>query len=723
MHHLLLVLLLLVGQSSSLAAQADTLAGTVHDPDGRPIAEAALQVEGTLDGGMTDAQGRFRFEVTSPDTLRVSVRAIGFRPLAVVLVRPWPLPLRLQLDPLPTQLEELNAAAGSWKVGDEAGAVLTPLEVLRTPGATADVARAVQTLPGVQGVDEGTGLFVRGGDVTETRVLVNGALLLSPFRVQVPTGNVTSTVSPLLLDKVEFLAGGFGARYGNAASGVVALTTEGRPLAATTTLAASIGGAGLAFARPIGQEAGVRLSANYSDLRPLLAVWGEAQPFRPAPRGVDLSIGGHWSPRGAGEFTLFATGEVGRFGVGTPDGSVQTDYGNRSRGGLAALAWRHAPGPWTFSSTLGATHTGQDEAFGEAFALESRVTAWHLTQSVEWRGQRTVLRGGTELEAQRSRFVGALPSRQLSRPDDRTVVWRARPAFTRTGVFAEAGWQPVPALEVVAGARTDGTTLGPARTIDPRVRVAAVLGPLTLTGAWGIYRQVPDAALLAALPASTALPALLQSRHTVLGVQLGEGERLLRVEAYRKRYDQLLQLTPANSAMPGGRGRSQGVDLFAKTAVPGRINVRASLSLLDAERTVAGTDSLAPAPFDVPVTLILVADRQVGRVNVATAWRTATGRPETPVLGGRFDPAEQRIVPQLGAPFSERLPTFSRVDLSASWFRPRRGAGSLVLYVAVSNLLDRTNVIRWRYSADFTTRTPVRGPFNLSAFAGGSLTW
>lgn len=722
MRQILLFLLLLAAPARRLAAQADTLAGTVSAPDGRPIAEAALQVEGTLDGGTSDAAGRFRFGVPATDTLRLVVRAIGYRPLAVVLVRPHPAALALALEPLPTQLEELNAAAGSWKVGDEAGAVLTPLEILRTPGATADVARAVQTLPGVQGVDEGTGLFVRGGDVTETRVLVNGALLLSPFRVQVPTGNVTSTVSPLLLERVEFLAGGFGARYGNAASGVVALTTEGRPLAATTTLAASIGGAGLALARPIGRRAGVRASVNYSDLRPLLAVWGEAQPYRPAPRGADLSVSGHWEPAGAGTFTLFATGEVGRFGVGTPDGGPLTDYGNRSLGGLAALAWRHATGPWSFNSTFGATHTAQDEAFGPAFALTSRVTAWQLTHGAEWRGARTVLRGGAELEVQRGRFTGALPSRELSRPDDRTIVWAARPAWTRTGFFTEVGWQPVPTVELVAGARTDGTTLGPARRVDPRVRMAAALGPVTVTGAWGVYRQVPDAALLASLPGG-ALPALLEARHAVVGVQVGEGARQLRLEAYDKRYAQVLQLTRTNSAAPGGRGRSAGVDLFAKTPVPGQVNVRATLSLLDAERTAAGTDTLAPAPFDIPVTLILVADRQVGRVNVAAAWRTATGRPETPVLGSDRDPVEGRLVPRFGAPFSERLPTFSRVDLSASWFRPRRSGGSLVLYVAVSNLLDRTNVIRWRYSADYATRTPVRGPFNLSAFAGGSLTW
>jgi hypothetical protein len=54
----------------------------------------------------------------------------------------------------------------------------------------------MQTLPGVQNIDEGTGLFVRGGDVNETRVLLNDAVMLSPYNYETPTGNYTVTVNP-----------------------------------------------------------------------------------------------------------------------------------------------------------------------------------------------------------------------------------------------------------------------------------------------------------------------------------------------------------------------------------------------------------------------------------------------------------------------------------------------------------------------------------------------
>ena len=64
--------------------------------------------------------------------------------------------------------------AGQYTASEERGATLTPLEVVTTPGTAADVNRAIQSLPGVQAGDEGTALFVRGGDFTGSRVFLNG---------------------------------------------------------------------------------------------------------------------------------------------------------------------------------------------------------------------------------------------------------------------------------------------------------------------------------------------------------------------------------------------------------------------------------------------------------------------------------------------------------------------------------------------------------------------
>jgi hypothetical protein len=147
------------------------------------------------------------------------------------------------------------------------------------------VNRAIQTLPGVQPVDEGTGLFVRGGDFTETRVLLNDAALLNPPQLLTPTGTFVGTVDPFQLDGIFFSSGGFGARYGNALSAVAALRSLGRAERAGGSVGAGLVGPSAAGALPLGRRASVRVSGNYFDVAPIYRLNGAPRRFDPAPHG------------------------------------------------------------------------------------------------------------------------------------------------------------------------------------------------------------------------------------------------------------------------------------------------------------------------------------------------------------------------------------------------------------------------------------------------------
>lgn len=72
-----------------------------------------------------------------------------------------------------TQLGRITVFAGQYTTVEQPGAALNSLDIVRTPGATADINRAPQTFPGVQLPDEGNAPFVRGGDSFETVSLVN----------------------------------------------------------------------------------------------------------------------------------------------------------------------------------------------------------------------------------------------------------------------------------------------------------------------------------------------------------------------------------------------------------------------------------------------------------------------------------------------------------------------------------------------------------------------
>jgi hypothetical protein len=108
-------------------------------------------------------------------------------------------------------------------------------------------------------------------------------------------------------------------------------------------------------------------------------------------------------------------------------------------------------------------------------------------------------------------------------------------------------------------------------------------------------------------------------------------------------------------------------------------------------------------------------------VRVAAAWRSATGRPYTPIVGATPEPGTGRLRPRYGPANSARLPDFRRLDLSASWYRPLSPAWRSVVFVSVNNLLDRSNLQGYTWTPDYAERVPVRSIFNRSVYFGATL--
>jgi hypothetical protein len=163
---------------------------------------------------------------------------------------------------------------------------------------------------------------------------------------------------------------------------------------------------------------------------------------------------------------------------------------------------------------------------------------------------------------------------------------------------------------------------------------------------------------------------------------------------------------------------SSGVDVFAQWRA-----LRVSYSWLDATRMDPDSDILARSPYDITHVVTVIADHTLPfNIDGSVAVRAATGKPHTPVIDARFDAARNIWEPVYGDPYSERLPSFRRVDASLSRLVPLGSTRMLVLFVAANNLLNRKNSYAYRYNADYTERTLVRSQFRRSIYFGASIT-
>src|SRR5262249_7791143 len=248
---------------------------------------ALVYVDGTQISTETDTAGKFELTLSPPRAGTLTVYRDGFTAVSMPFDPVDPLTLesmRVTLSPAPL-IEMVTVVAARPPSPPPSTFGMRPLDVVRTAGSAADLMRALQTLPGVAQVDEGAGLYVRGGDTSEVLVLLDDAVVFHPYRQETPGGGLFGSVEPFLLDGVSFATGGVSARYGNALSAVLDMPGLGRPEFRQTAITVGLAGASMSAALPIGERGGVRVSGNRSFPGLLFAVNGTPYLFDPLPGG------------------------------------------------------------------------------------------------------------------------------------------------------------------------------------------------------------------------------------------------------------------------------------------------------------------------------------------------------------------------------------------------------------------------------------------------------
>jgi hypothetical protein len=703
------------------AAQDGTrVTGVVLDEQGRGMAGVNVFLAGTVDGAITDSAGSFAFETLRPGAGELVALRDGFADHRQPIDIPPVAPVRIVLLRL-VEVAAITARAGGYTAGDEPGAALTSLDVVTTPGAQASVPLAIKALPGVQGVDDGSGLFVRGGDDSETRFFLNGAGVIDAVRPEEPTGSDAPQIDPFLLDRIFFSSGAFGARYGDALSAVVDLETRGRPARLQKSVGAHMAGVEGSIEGPLSERLGGALTLSRLHVGPIYAVNGSTREYAIAPQGWEASGSLVWDYRPDARLKAFGIGETFRTAFEVEDPSLGGEYAIERETWAAIASWEDALGPARAAASVSRSAVRTEEGGGAYRLVDDRASTQASASVHVAVGTALVLAAGADVEDLEVRWLGRFPPRASDAGDPLDDSFDDARDALRAGAFVEAEWALGARAALAAGIRSDRSTLSHRRTWDPRLSLTASLpAGLSLLLGGGVYHQVADPLLYARADERLAPQRALQ---LVAGVQMGDpAHRLLRVEAYAKEYEDLAQLDRDDRAAGGGEGSSRGIDLFLKGRGPAGTNGWVAYSLVDAERTDPATGALARAPFDVTHSLVVVAGRQLRPGwNARAAWRYATGRPFTDVIGAEPAADGPGLAPVYGAPFAERQPAFHRLDLSFSRLVFFGDDGLLVLFASLNNAYDRENVLEYRWTDDFTTRIPVRDRTKRSVFVGMSL--
>jgi len=99
---------------------------------------------------------------------------------------------------------------------------LSQKDFLKAPGAQEDPVKAVQNLPGIANQSTSAQVVIQGSAPDDTRYTLNGHEIPIVFHF----GGLSSIVMPQAVERVDFLASGFGPEYGRALGGIINLQTR-----------------------------------------------------------------------------------------------------------------------------------------------------------------------------------------------------------------------------------------------------------------------------------------------------------------------------------------------------------------------------------------------------------------------------------------------------------------------------------------------------------------
>ena len=220
-----------------------TLTGRVIDEEQKPLPFVTVKVEGQMAGAVTNLDGRYSFSFATADSIVINYTLIGYEKKSKTLMHPqgkltWNVTMRSS----GTEMGELVVKDVRRQMGTTQE--LSTEDIKRMPSTTGNaVEELVATQAGVSTHNELSSQYnVRGGSFDENCVYVNGMEVYRPLLISSGQQEGLSVINSDMVERVQFSAGGFEAKYGDRMSSVLDITYR-RPERHEGSLSASLLGA------------------------------------------------------------------------------------------------------------------------------------------------------------------------------------------------------------------------------------------------------------------------------------------------------------------------------------------------------------------------------------------------------------------------------------------------------------------------------------------------
>ncbi len=626
-----------------------TIRGTVSDNQG-PLVGVNIFVVGTLDGGISDAEGHFSFVTREKGEQTVRAVLLGYEDFNITADLSTLGALDIRLREQATSIDEVVVTASTFSMGKSYQfKKMDALDVVMSGNSCGDLVSALQTLPGTQKVGEDGKLYVRGGESEECQTFINGMHVLAPYSTNVEGQTQRGRFSPFLFKGMSFSLGGYSGEYGQALSSVLPMETtdvaEADKLGVSASLVDWNVGGTKAFSRSsLSFNASLTHMGLYNAIFPDRCTW--TRPYRKLSGEAQYKV--EISPRTV--FKSYAGYDWTSVGQRHPDRDLA--MGEHNVYGNATLNTRFDGG---YSLFVGAAYSAM------IYDVESaRVAGDHyhnFRNELHLKADlRKTLSNALKLSAGVENYLRGSEKR-----------YEATGYDLHYDLFAahfDANIRIARGLFLNISSRGEYLDRSREWLLMPRATLSYVPNDnFQMSLMAGRYSQTAEDDFLA------AAQGLRQglADHAILSMQYNGRKTMLRVEPYYKRYSRLPLLVDG-AYRAEGHGDSKGVDVFFENSSIRNLTVTAAYSFNDSRRLYKDYDVLRTPEYASRHNFRVTAKYSLGKFILGLADSYASGR-----------------VYAAGT-----TPYYNSLDANITYLAHPK----VIVYASLNNLLGRTNIYR-----------------------------
>ena len=684
---------------SNIFAQVQ-ISGQVTDSKKNPLSGANIFLQETYDGTTADSLGRFSFKTNRKGIHQLSVTFIGYNPFLrkLDLDSAQTITLNIVLRESDDQIDEVVINAGAFEASDEKKAVvLRVLDIATTPSAQGDIFGALGTLPGVQKVGEDGRVFVRGGEGYETKTFMDGMLVSSPYMSKMPDLPTRGRFSPLLFSGTLFSTGAYSAEYGQALSSVVDMKTNS--LETTDQSSISIMTVGvMASTTKCWDESSLSLSGSYVTSGLSNKINKQLVDWTKSPVGLDATLMYRLKTSKTGMFKVFGTFNNSRSGILYPNTQTVVNQNILLNGNNAFLnnTYNEMFGEkWMIKSGIALNYDQQKFDIDNDQVITSKKMVQAKLAFTHFLNEQTELKFGGD-------WIRYFYEQKIQMDGN----FRLPFSNNQTSGFAELEYKLSKKFATRLGARLENSSLLNETSLAPRFSGAYKTGKHSQVSlAYGQFSQNPEDDYLKFAPRLSPEKA----QHTVMTWQYMTDLKTFRIEAYSKKYSNLVKFNQPLATNPldynnSGSGRAEGIDIFWRDKETFDLNdYWISYSWINARRNYKDYQMEATPNYVSEHNLSVVYKRFFVPLNTygSITYSFASSRPyHDPNLSGFMNAKTQ---------------SYNDISLSLTYLMQLWGKQS-VLHLMVNNLAGFDNVFGYNFSNSPNTAgkyesTPIKSPF------------